>query len=103
MSDIEAKRLANREAFPAVSAIVDEFRDVFGDDVKVLGGEDHSTGKRFGNDGREMWEGCDGCTGRTCDHPQRATVFCGHRERIEKAYVAGLWVNGGCMRLKAVR
>lgn len=99
MSDIEARRAANRAAFPAVSAIVDEFRDAFGDDVKVLGGEDHSTGRRFGSDDSEMWAACEGCTGRTCDHPQHATVFCGHRERAEKAHAAALWIEGGCMRL----
>jgi hypothetical protein len=98
VSDVEARRAANRAAFPAVTAIVDEFRNAFGDDVKVLGGEEHSTGKRFGSDG-DVWAGCNGCTGRTCDHPQPATVFCGHRERIEKAHVAGLWIEGGCMRL----
>jgi hypothetical protein len=46
MSDIEAKRAANRAAFPGVAKIVDEFRAEFGDGVKVDGGSEN--GSDFG-------------------------------------------------------
>ena len=88
---LEARRKANREAFPAVASIVDEFTAAFGP-VKVLGGSDFATGKSFG------WvpppsPNCDACTGhdgRTgCermdvvahghDMPRPDMVFCGFR------------------------
>lgn len=103
VGDVEARRAANRAAnraaFPGVAGIVDEFKAAFGDDVKVLGGVEHATGAVFGKV-EERWPGCDGCGGRrVCDHPDRATSFCGYRDRPEKAHVAGLWIAGGCMRL----
>lgn len=99
MGEIEVRRAANRSEFPGVAVIVDEFKAAFGDDVKVLGGEERATGKSFGRI-EERWAGCEGCGGkRECDHPQRATEFCGYRERKEQAHAAGLWIAGGCLRL----
>ena len=46
MSDVEARRAANRAAFPGVAKIVDEFRAVFGDGVRVDGGAE--VGAMFG-------------------------------------------------------
>lgn len=103
MSDIEAKRAANRAAFPAVAAVVDEFRAAFGE-VKVLGGTELATGKSFGNGGGEQWPGCAGCDGRKpCDHPQRESSFCGFREREERVHGARLWVEAGCPRMARAR
>lgn len=104
MSDeIEARRAENRAAFPSVAAVVDEFRAAFGE-VKVLGGTELATGKSFGNGGGEQWLGCVGCDGRReCDHPDRATSFCGYRERIERAHAAGRWADAGCPRLRGAR
>ena len=90
MSNIETKRAANRAAFPAVSQIADEFRDVFGGGVKVLGGKEG--GKSFGVL-RVPSPNCDSCTGHDggegCnrmdyvalggERPDPARVFCGYR------------------------
>lgn len=104
MSDVETRRAKNRESFPGVAGIVDEFKAAFGDDVKVLGGGERATGKSFGSGAPDGWAGCDGCHGRRpCDHPGRATVFCGFRKAAETAYVAGRWVDGGCVRLGGPR
>lgn len=93
-ASLAAKRAANREAYPSVAAIVDEFEAVF-DKLKVLGGRDDVSGKEFG------WNpppspACDSCTGHDggagCewmdsvayghDAPDPERVFCGHRMRI---------------------
>ena len=90
MSDIEARRAANRAAFPGVSKIVDEFREAFGDGVRVEGGQEG--GKTFGTLHIPS-PNCDGCTGHDgkpgCDRmdyvspgdeqPDPAHVFCGYR------------------------
>lgn len=103
MSDIEARRAANRAAFPSVAAVVDEFRSAFGDDVVVLGGVEVATGAAFGKV-EDEWEGCRGCDGaRLCDHPQRATSFCGFRQGEEKAHVARRWVDAGFPRMQGAR
>lgn len=104
MSDLEAKRAANRAAMPGVAAIVDEFRAAFGE-VSVIGGEDFGTGKRFG------WvpaasPNCDRCSGALgggrlngqCGRmdciaqgdvaPAPERVFCGYR------LVASTWRRG---------
>ena len=74
--DLEARRAANRLAFPAVTAIVDEFRAVFGESVKVLGGEDYATGKSFGV--MPDRSACVGCDGKVCGLAE-VGVFCGFR------------------------
>lgn len=72
MSDIEARRAANRAAFPGVGRLVDAFRAEFGDGVKVDGG--HEAGNSFGVD---SWPACAGCSdGLGCGNSK---VFCGHR------------------------
>jgi len=103
VSEIEARRAANRAAFPSVAAVVDEFREAFGDDVRVLGGVEIATGASFGPV-EEAWAGCVGCGGeRPCDHPQRATSFCGYRSSNEMTHAARLWVESGFPRLRAAR
>jgi hypothetical protein len=99
---LEARRKANREAFPAVASIVDEFTAAFGP-VKVLGASDFTTGKSFG------WvpppsPNCDSCTGHderegnvACsrmdyiaeghDKPEPTKVFCGFRLARSKRVV----------------
>ncbi|NNM70187.1 MAG: hypothetical protein HKM00_09550 [Gallionella sp.] len=74
MSDIDAKRAANRAAFPAVAKIVDEFRAVFGDAVVVEGGAEN--GREFGVVS-DRWERCANCgAGIGCENLK---VICGHR------------------------
>jgi len=90
---IEARRKANREAYPAVASIVDEFEAAFGvGQVRVIGGRDFTNGRSFG------WNpppspNCDSCTGHDggpgCDRmdsvayghdkPEPSKVFCGYR------------------------
>lgn len=93
---IEARRKANREAYPAVASIVDEFEAAFGvGQVRVLGGRDFTNGRSFG------WNpppspNCDTCTGHderegkgACsrmdrvayghDKPEPSKVFCWYR------------------------
>lgn len=99
MSGIEVVRLANRAAFPAVAAIVDEFRAAFGAGVRVLGGVEFGTGKSFGVL-TEHWAGCDGCEGRrVCDHPDRATSFCGFRRVDEQVYLVRQWAAADFKRM----
>ncbi|MFA5824798.1 MAG: hypothetical protein WC825_02365 [Gallionellaceae bacterium] len=91
---LEARRKANREAFPAVAQIVDEFTAAFGA-VKVLGGTEFTTGQSFGWV-RPPSPNCDSCTGHderegngACsrmdyiaeghDRPEPSKVFCGYR------------------------
>lgn len=107
---LEARRKANREAYPAVASIVDEFEAAFGvGAVRVLGGTDFTTGRSF------AWNAppspnCDSCTGHDgspgCDRmdrvvyghekPEPGKVFCGYRlaksQRIvEKEKERGHW------------
>lgn len=90
--EFQRQRAAKRAAFPSVTAIVDEFRAVFGDGVRALGGEDLVTGRSTG------WvqpphPNCDACTGHDgsdgCDRmdyiahghdkPEPGKVFCAYR------------------------
>lgn len=101
MSEVEAKRAANRAAFPAVANIVDDFRAAFGPDVKALGGVDHTTGKTFGDVSFiAEQEACAGCTGESCEHPRRDTVFCGFRRGAETAHAIGLAINASKDRVR---
>lgn len=77
MSEIDAKRAANRAAFPGVAQIVDEFREAFGDGVKTAGGAEG--GRSFGVPLLPADEACGGCVGAVCGRVDRAAVFCGHR------------------------
>lgn len=74
--DLEARRAANRAAFPEVAKIVDEFREVFGDGVKVEGGSEG--GKSFGAQDMNA-AACDGCDGKVCKRTDHASVFCGFK------------------------
>ncbi len=79
--DLEVKRAANRAAFPGVAAIVDEFRAVFGEGVKVLAGEDYTTGKSFGV--MPDRSACISCAGAQCALAD-AGVFCGYRLVLQR-------------------
>lgn len=46
--DREEQARRNREAMPNVAAILDEFREVFGPDCKLLYGKDRVTGHEVG-------------------------------------------------------
>lgn len=88
----EAKRAANRAAYPGLTAIMDLWRAEFGNGVILEGGQDFITDKGIG------WTSpaspcCDVCTGHTgglgCDRmdfisigddqPKPDKVFCGYR------------------------
>lgn len=93
MSDIEARRAANRAAFPEVSQIVDEFRAAFGEGVKVLGGSEG--GRSFGV--QHDHSACDGCNGRVCDRIDQASVFCGYKwaEHINQQHPMAVYQKHG--------
>ena len=90
---LEARRKANREAYPAVASIVDEFEAAFGvGQVRVIGGQDFASGRSFGWNSPPS-PNCDSCTGHDggpgCDRmdrvvyghdkPEPNKVFCGYR------------------------
>lgn len=87
MSDIEARRAANRAAFPGVGKIIDEFREEFsyqrlvtqdGLEIEVVTEFKVEGGVEAGNSfGVDSWPACAGCSdGLGCGNSK---VFCGHR------------------------
>lgn len=101
--NIEQERASNRDSYPAVAKIVDEFRAVFGPGVTVHGGQDFTTGKSFGLDPLVELVGCKGCDGSDCRHPRKAVVFCGFRKAEEVGFLIGKWADVGFKRVEWMR
>lgn len=71
------QQAANRAAFPALAAVMDEMRDLFDGDVVMVGGAE--AGGRVGKMSSSFDPACKDCDGSVCGHPDKLRVWCGHR------------------------